>query len=61
MLADPLCRYDFCLESDGALPSSSPAPERARDLRQKPFISLRARTVASREMGAGVLLVEHAR
>lgn len=36
MLADPLCRYDFCVESDAALAFVVTSAERARDLKQKP-------------------------
>ncbi len=36
MLADPLCRLDFCLETDGAVAVITTSAERARDLRQKP-------------------------
>lgn len=36
MLADPLCRLDFCLETDGAVAVITTSTERARDLRQKP-------------------------
>jgi acetyl-CoA acetyltransferase len=36
MLADPLCRLDFCLENDGAVAFITTSAERARDLRQKP-------------------------
>ena len=36
MLADPLCRLDFCLETDGALAFVVTSAERARDLAQKP-------------------------
>lgn len=36
MISDPLCLYDFCLESDGAIAVILTSPERARDLRQKP-------------------------
>ena len=36
MLADPLCRLDFCLETDAALAFVVTTAERARDLRQKP-------------------------
>jgi acetyl-CoA acetyltransferase len=36
MLADPLCRLDFCLETDGALAFVVTSGERARDLAQKP-------------------------
>jgi len=36
MLADPLCRLDFCLETDGAVAFITTSSERAKDLRQKP-------------------------
>ena len=36
MLADPLCRLDFCLETDGALAFVVQAAERAEDGPQKP-------------------------
>jgi len=36
MQADPLCRLDFCLETDGALAFIVTSAERARDLKQRP-------------------------
>lgn len=36
MLADPLCRLDFCLETDGAIAFVTTSSDRAKDLRQKP-------------------------
>jgi acetyl-CoA acetyltransferase len=36
MLAEPLCRLDFCLETDGAVAVITTSAERARDLKQKP-------------------------
>ena len=34
MIADPLCLFDFCLETDGAIAVITTSTERARDLRQ---------------------------
>lgn len=36
MLADPLCRLDFCLENDGAVAFITTTSERAKDLKHKP-------------------------
>lgn len=36
MIADPLCLYDFCMESDGAVAILVTSADYARDLRQKP-------------------------
>jgi acetyl-CoA acetyltransferase len=36
MLADPLCRLDFCLETDGAIAFITTSAERAKDLKQRP-------------------------
>jgi acetyl-CoA acetyltransferase len=36
MLADPLCRLDFCLETDGAVAIITSSSGRAKDLKQKP-------------------------
>jgi acetyl-CoA acetyltransferase len=36
LLADPLSRYDFCIESDAALAFLVTSSERARDMKQKP-------------------------
>jgi acetyl-CoA acetyltransferase len=36
MIADPLCLYDFCLETDGAVAVITTSAERARDLRHPP-------------------------
>ena len=38
LIADPLCLYDFCLESDGAIAVLVTSAERAQDLRRKPVI-----------------------
>jgi acetyl-CoA acetyltransferase len=36
MIAEPLCLYDFCLETEGAVAVITTSMDRARDLRQKP-------------------------
>jgi acetyl-CoA acetyltransferase len=38
LIADPLCLYDFCLETDGAIAVIVTSAERARDLRRQPVI-----------------------
>lgn len=38
MIADPLCLYDFCLESDGAVALVTTSTERARDLARPPVL-----------------------
>ena len=38
LIADPMCLYDFCLESDGAIAVIVTSVERARDLRRKPAV-----------------------
>ncbi|GAA1867238.1 lipid-transfer protein [Pseudonocardia ailaonensis] len=48
MISDPLCLYDFCLESDGAVAVVTTSLDRARDLRWPPV-----RIVASASGGAG--------
>lgn len=51
LLAEPLCRYDFCLETDGALAFVVTSPERARDLQQKPVYIAASAHGGSREWG----------
>jgi acetyl-CoA acetyltransferase len=51
MLADPLCRLDFCLETGGALVFVVTSAERARDLRQKPVYIEAAAQVGKRDWG----------
>jgi acetyl-CoA acetyltransferase len=36
MISEPLCLYDFCLESDGAVAVITASSERAKNCRQKP-------------------------
>jgi acetyl-CoA acetyltransferase len=45
-IADPLCLYDFCQETDGGCAILVTSAERARDLKQKPAV-IRAVTQAS--------------
>lgn len=51
MLANPLCRYDFCLENDGAVAFIVTSAERARDLRQRPVYVMASAHGAVREWG----------
>ena len=61
MIADPLCLYDFCMETEGAVAIVTTSLERARDLRQRPVPVVAAAHGGTREWGRGVLLVRHAR
>jgi acetyl-CoA acetyltransferase len=51
MLADPLCRLDFCLETDGALAFVVTSSERAADLRQRPVYIAGTAQVGTKEWG----------
>jgi acetyl-CoA acetyltransferase len=51
MLADPLCRLDFCLETDGALAFVVTSAERAADLPQRPVHIAGAAQAGKREWG----------
>ncbi|HEX8594978.1 MAG TPA: thiolase [Pseudomonas sp.] len=51
MLADPLCRLDFCLETDGAVAVITTSTERAKDLKQKPVLVCAAAHGGRREWG----------
>ena len=54
MLADPLCRYDFCLENDIAIAVVLTSAERARDLKQKPVYVMAAEHGGRREWGRAI-------
>lgn len=51
MIADPLCLFDFCLETDGAVAVVTTSLDRARDLRQKPVPVLAAAHGGHRDWG----------
>lgn len=51
MLADPLCRLDFCLENDGALAFVVTSAERAADMPQKPVYIAGASQVGTSDLG----------
>ncbi|ROO87904.1 acetyl-CoA acetyltransferase [Actinocorallia herbida] len=51
MIAEPLCLYDFCQETDGAVAVITTSLERARDLRQKPVPVVGVAHGGSRDWG----------
>lgn len=51
MIADPLCRLDFCLETDGAVAVITTSTERAVDLKQKPVLVRAAAHGGARDWG----------
>jgi acetyl-CoA acetyltransferase len=51
MLADPLCRLDFCLETDGAIAIITTTKDRAKDLKQRPVYIHGAHHGGRREWG----------
>ena len=51
MLADPLRRLDFCLETDGAVAVITTTVDRARDCRHKPALVHASAHGASRDWG----------
>ena len=51
MIADPLCLYDFCMESEGAVAVVTTSIERARDLRRRPVPVVAAAHGGTREWG----------
>jgi acetyl-CoA acetyltransferase len=51
MLADPLCKYDFCLETDGALAFVVTSAERAVDRPHKPVFIKAVAQVADPDWG----------
>jgi len=51
MIAEPLCLFDFCLETDGSVAVITTSLDRARDLRQKPVKVIAAAHGGRREWG----------
>jgi acetyl-CoA acetyltransferase len=51
MIAEPLCLFDFCLETDGAVAVITTTMDRARDLRQRPVKVLASAHGGRREWG----------
>jgi acetyl-CoA acetyltransferase len=51
MIAEPLCLFDFCLETDGAVAVITTSLERARDLKQRPVPVVAAAHGGTREWG----------
>jgi acetyl-CoA acetyltransferase len=51
MLADPLCRLDFCLETDGAVAVVVTSSDRARDLARRPVYIAASAHGGSRDWG----------
>ncbi|MFE9096767.1 lipid-transfer protein [Streptomyces sp. NPDC007264] len=51
MIAEPLCLYDFCLETEGAVAVITTSLDRARDLRQKPVPVVAAAHGGHRDWG----------
>ncbi|AZG45496.1 thiolase C-terminal domain-containing protein [Gordonia insulae] len=51
MIAEPLCLYDFCQETDGAVAVITTSMDRARDLKQKPVPVVAAAHGGSKDWG----------
>jgi acetyl-CoA acetyltransferase len=51
MIAEPLCLFDFCLETDGAVAVITTSLDKARDLRQKPVPVIAAAHGGNRDWG----------
>jgi acetyl-CoA acetyltransferase len=51
MIAEPLCLFDFCQETDGAVAVITTSKDRAKDLRHKPVDVVAAAHGGSREWG----------
>jgi acetyl-CoA acetyltransferase len=54
MISDPLCLYDYTMESDGAVAAVTVAAERAKDLRQPPVYILASAHGGTGRWGPGI-------
>jgi acetyl-CoA acetyltransferase len=54
MISDPLCLYDYTMESDGAVAAVTVAAERAMDLRQPPVYILASAHGGTGRWGPGI-------
>jgi acetyl-CoA acetyltransferase len=54
MISDPLCLYDYTMESDGAVAVITVAADRARDLRQPPVYVLASAHGGTGRWGPGI-------
>ncbi len=59
MLADPLCKFDFCLETDGALAFVVTGAERAADLPRKPVYITAVAQTADPDWGRAFFWLNH--
>lgn len=55
MIADPLCKLDFCLETDGAVAMIVAAADAARDMKQKPAYIAACKHGGDRNWGRGFM------
>jgi acetyl-CoA acetyltransferase len=53
MIAEPLCLFDFCLETDGAVAVVTTTAERAKDLKRKPVPVIAAAHGGHKDWGRG--------
>lgn len=53
MIAEPLCVYDFCLETEGAVAVITTSTDRGRDLRQRPVPVVAVAHGGTRDWGRG--------
>jgi acetyl-CoA acetyltransferase len=54
MISDPLCLYDYTMESDGAVAVITVSAERARDLRQRPVYIMASANGGTGRWGPGI-------